>query len=349
MGNTDMLFQDKRVLITGGTGSLGRSLVQRIMSGRLGKPEALIIFSRDEDKQYAMELEWRQLRVATDAVFYDADTTLEFRIGDVRDYETVVRAVKESDIIIHAAALKQVPIGEYFPYESIKTNVLGTQNIIRALIEVSHHVDTVLSVSTDKACLPVNTYGMCKALEERLTVEANRQVPGTRFICVRYGNVANSRGSVIPLFRDQIAAGGPVTVTDAEMTRFMITMDESIDLIFDAIESARAGEIYVAASSSFKLGDLTAVMIGSADVPIKVIGGRPGDTRHECLISDEEAPRTVKRGKYFVISPVLPAQRGAAQLGPPLSGALSSADCVLSEAALRSYLARTGVTDAPRN
>ena len=178
------------MLITGGTGSLGRSLVRRIMSGGLGKPEALIIFSRDEDKQYAMELEWRNMTVGTDDVFYSADEKLNFHIGNVRDYEAVVRAVKGADVIIHAAALKQVPIGEYYPYESIKTNVLGTQNIIRAVVESENSVETVVGISTDKACKPVNTYGMCKALQERLIIEANRVVPKTRFICVRYGNVA---------------------------------------------------------------------------------------------------------------------------------------------------------------
>ncbi len=337
-----MIFQDKRVLITGGTGSLGRSLVQRIMSGRLGKPAALIIFSRDEDKQYAMELEWRHLRVATDAVFYDAGTTLEFRIGDVRDYETVVRAVKESDIIIHAAALKQVPIGEYFPYESIKTNVLGTQNIIRALIEVSHNVETVLSVSTDKACLPVNTYGMCKALEERLTVEANRQVPGTRFICVRYGNVANSRGSVMPLFRNQVAAGGPVTITSPEMTRFILSLDQAIEIIFDALRDGAPGDIYVPDIPSANIVDLATVMIADSGVKTRVSGIRPGEKHHEIMISEEEIPRTVKRGHYFVIRPVLPDQRGAPAEAPVLAHELSSADNVMTPGALRTFLSQGG-------
>ena len=337
------VFENKRVLITGGTGSLGRSLVKRIMRGGLGKPRALIVFSRDEDKQYAMELEWRHLKVATDAVFYDPAETLEFRIGDVRDYESVVRAVKESEIIIHAAALKQVPIGEYFPYESIKTNVLGTQNIIRAIIEVTNRVSTMLAVSTDKACLPVNTYGMCKALEERLTVEANRQAPDTRFIGVRYGNVAASRGSVIPIFSRQIAEGGPITVTDPEMTRFLISMDESIDLIFTALSEALSGEIYVADSPSFKLGDLAKAMIGEKDIGINIIGSRPGDTRHEWLVSEEETQRTIKRGSHFVIMPVFPDRRNQQVTEPVLKVGLSSTSNLLSVRDLKIWLNQLGM------
>jgi len=337
-----MIFKNKRVMITGGTGSLGRSLVKRIMRGGLGKPEALIVFSRDEDKQYAMELQWRDLKVATDAVFYNPAETLEFRIGDVRDYETVVRAVKESDIIIHAAALKQVPIGEYFPYESIKTNVLGTQNIIRALIEVPNRVSTMLSVSTDKACLPVNTYGMCKALEERLTVEANRQVPATRFIGVRYGNVADSRGSVIPLFREQISSGGPVTITSPDMTRFILSLDQATETVCDAIRDAQPGDIYVPDIPSATVVDLAAAMIGDKDIQTVVTGIRPGEKRHEIMLSEEEIPRTIRRGGYFVLQPVLPNQRSGGAATPVLERELSSADYVMTREELKAFLIQGG-------
>ena len=219
-----MIFRGKRVLITGGTGSLGRNLVRRIMTGEAGMPAKVVIFSRDEDKQYSMRLEWKNEKVATDDVAYrDADGILHFCIGDVRDYESVARSVSEVDIIIHAAALKQSPICEYFPYESLKTNVLGVQNVIRAVAEIKNSVEAVLAVSTDKACKPINVYGMCKAMQERLTIEANQRGLNTRFMCARYGNVAASRGSVIPLFREQIRNGGPVTLTRKEMTRFMLT------------------------------------------------------------------------------------------------------------------------------
>lgn len=337
-----MIFQDKRVLITGGTGSLGRNLVRGIMTGQWGTPKELIVFSRDEDKQYAMELEWKNLKAATDDIFYYNTEMLSFRIGDVRDYEAVVRAVKEAEIIIHAAALKQVPVGEYFPWESIKTNILGTQNIIRAILESSNNVATVLTVSTDKACKPVNTYGMCKAIQERLVVEANLLCPQTRFIGVRYGNVAASRGSVIPLFQEQIRKGGPVTVTSQDMTRFILTVDTANEIIFEAIRSAEAGDIYVPDLPSVNILDLTEVMIGPRKVDIKFIGVRPGEKIHEILISEEEIPRTIKRGDYYVIRPVLPKMRKRQIKKPILTEELSSADYTMSPSQVREFLEAGG-------
>ena len=298
-----MAFQDKTVLITGGTGSLGKSLVRRIMTGKYGKPRQIIVFSRDEDKQYAMELEWKNLTTATDAIFYQPDKILSFQIGDVRDYESVARVVKRADIIIHAAALKQVPIAENFPFECVKTNVFGIQNIIRAIIETSNSVSTLVSISTDKACKPVNTYGMCKAIQERLTIEANRLCPNTRFICVRYGNVAASRGSIIPLFKEQIKNGGPVTITLEDMTRFLLSLDTAIDTIVEAILYADRGEIYVPDLPSVKVLDMVKAMIGDRNIEIKTIGVRPGEKIHEILISEEEIPRTMKRGNHYVILP----------------------------------------------
>ena len=337
-----MIFQNKRVLITGGTGSLGKSLVRHIMTGRLGKPKQVIIFSRDEDKQYAMELEWKNLKVATDDVFYHADEILGFQIGDVRDYESVVRAVKQADIIIHAAAVEQVPISDSFPFESIKTNILGAQNIIRAILENDNHVDTVLAISTDKACKPVNTYGMCKAIQERLLVEANRLCPNTRFICTRYGNVAASRGSIIPLFQEQIKSGGPVTITREDMTRFYMSLDTAIDTITEAIRSAEPGDIYIPDLPSVKVLDLAAVMIGERKVKTKTIGVRPGEKIHEILISEEEIPRTIKRGKYYVILPILPNLRKHEIKKPVLDAELSSSTRCMSKRALKAFLQTGG-------
>jgi FlaA1/EpsC-like NDP-sugar epimerase len=333
-----MIFEGKRVLITGGTGSLGRELVTRIMSGRFGNPRQVIIYSRDEDKQYAMELEWRSMTVGTDDVFYSSDEKLDFHIGDVRDYEAVVRVVKSADIIIHAAALKQVPISEFYPFESIKTNVLGTQNIIRAIVESENTVETVLTVSTDKACKPVNTYGMCKALQERLTVEANRVIPKTRFVCVRYGNVAASRGSVIPLFREQIKKGGPVTLTNPEMTRYFMTVETATNVVFDAIRDGEPGDIYVPDLPSATVLELAEIMIGDQDIKTKIIGIRPGEKNHEVLISEEESPRTVKRGNYYIICPVLPKMRKVKIDKPVLVGELSSADAIMSRDELTKFL-----------
>lgn len=337
-----MIFQDKRVLITGGTGSLGKALVDRIMKGKFGKPKQVIIFSRDEDKQYNMELEWKNLKAATDDVFYHPDEILSFQIGDVRDYESVVRAVKKADIIIHAAALKQVPISEYFPFESVKTNILGIQNIIQAITETQNSVDTVLAISTDKACKPVNTYGMCKAIEERLVIEANRICPQTRFICVRYGNVAASRGSIIPLFQEQIRKGGPLTITTEDMTRFILSLDTAIDIIMQAFKFAEPGDTYVPDLPAVKVLDLAEIMIGKRDVAIIIIGVRPGEKIHEILISEEEIPRTVKRGDYYVICPVLPSLRRTEIKKPVLTGELSSADYCMSRNQLKSFLKNGG-------
>lgn len=337
-----MIFKDKTVLVTGGTGSLGRNLVRSIMKGKFGNPKQVIVFSRDEDKQYAMELEWRNLAVATDDIFYNPEEKLSFRIGDVRDYESVVRVVKEADMIIHAAALKQVPIGEFFPIESIKTNVLGTQNIIRAIVEVENKVETVLAISTDKACKPVNTYGMCKALQERLIIEANLIAPKTKFICVRYGNVAASRGSVIPLFVEQIKNGGPITITSPNMTRYLLTQETATNIIFDAISTSEAGDIYVPDLPSAKILDLAEIMIGNRSTEIKIIGIRPGEKIHEILISEEEIPRTIKKGDYYVICPVLPKLRKVEIKKPVLDNELSSADATMSKKELKEFLMKGG-------
>jgi len=340
-----MIFQDKTILITGGTGSLGRDLVRNIMTGKLGKPKQVIVFSRDEDKQYAMELEWRNIKVATDDIFYYDDELLSFRIGDVRDYESVVRVVKEAEIIVHAAALKQVPVGEYFPWETIKTNILGTQNIIRAIVENSNNVTTVLSISTDKACKPVNTYGMCKAIQERLVIEANLLCPQTKFICVRYGNVAASRGSVIPLFHEQIRNGGPVTVTSKEMTRFMLSVEAANTVIFEAIQSSEAGDIYVPDLPAVRISDLAEILIGDRNIDIKVIGVRPGEKIHEILVSEEEIPRTIKREDYYVICPVLPKIRKVKIEKPILTKELSSADYFMSKSQVHDFLKSGGYLD----
>ncbi len=337
-----MIFQDKSVLITGGTGSLGRSLVSSIMTGKLGKPRQLIVFSRDEDKQYAMELEWKNLKVATDDVFYYNRDVIGFRIGDVRDYESVVRVVKEADVIIHAAALKQVPVGEFFPWESVKTNILGTQNIIRAILEYGDRVETMLTISTDKACKPVNTYGMCKAVQERLVIEANLLCPKTRFICVRYGNVAASRGSMIPLFQEQIRSSGPVTITSKDMTRFILTLDVATSIVMDAIGSANPGDIFVPDLPAINILELVKAMIGKRKINIKFIGLRPGEKIHEILISEEEIPRTIKKGKYYVICPVLPKLRKITIKKPALTEELSSADYCMSGQDLRKFLQAEG-------
>src|SRR6266568_6477215 len=239
-------FDEKRILILGGTGSLGKTLVRRFLSGRAGDPAKIIIFSRDEAKQHFMRMEYQHKVAATDEIIYrNFQQKLEFRIGDVRDFHSVASVLRDVDIVFNAAALKQVPTCEYFPYEAVRTNVGGPENISLAIQQYNLPVETVVGVSTDKACMPINTMGMTKAIQERVFIQANIRCPSTRFICVRYGNVLASRGSVIPLFLDQIQNGGPVTLTVPGMTRFLLSLDQAADTVFAALREAQAGETYV--------------------------------------------------------------------------------------------------------
>ncbi|MFN3329460.1 MAG: polysaccharide biosynthesis protein, partial [Pyrinomonadaceae bacterium] len=192
-----MILQDKRILVTGGTGSLGQKLVRRLLTGEMGKPARITVFSRDEAKQHEMRLDFLHRKTATDEIIYEnSQQILHFRIGDVRDYPSLVAAMREADVVFNAAALKQVPTCEYAPFEAVQTNVIGAYNIVRAIRENNLKIETVVGISTDKACKPINVMGMTKALQERILIEANRDLPDTRFICVRYGNVIASRGSV---------------------------------------------------------------------------------------------------------------------------------------------------------
>lgn len=301
------MLTDKNVVVFGGTGSLGKLLVKRILSGECGKPKKLLIVSRDEAKQHFMRLEFQQLAVATDELFYhNYQRVLQFHIGDVRDYSSVRTAIRDADVVFNAAALKQVPACEYFPYEAVLTNIVGAENIARAIRENSLPVHTVIGVSTDKACKPVNVMGMTKAIQERIYGRANLDCPNTRFACVRYGNVLASRGSVIPLFHEQIACGGPVTITTATMTRFLLPLDHAVDTIFACQKGAKPGEIYVPKCPAANIRDLAEVMVGDADIEIKVIGIRPGEKEHESLVSDEESYRTTERDGYYVVQPILP-------------------------------------------
>ncbi|NHJ84792.1 MAG: NAD-dependent epimerase/dehydratase family protein [Asgard group archaeon] len=300
------MFDDKKILVTGGTGSLGKILVQRILSNELGRPKKLIIFSRDEAKQHFMRLKYMNLKKATDDVIYqDIDKTLKFIIGDVRDYSSVASAVKDADIIFNAAALKQVPSCEYFPFEAVKTNILGAQNIVRAIEENDFPVEMVVGVSTDKAVNPINVMGMTKAMMERILINANLR-SNTKFICVRYGNVLASRGSVIPFFLERIKNGEPVPITSPEMTRFFLNLDKAVDTIFTAIKKAKRGEIYIPQVASAKIIDLAEVLIDGRDIEIKIVGIRPGEKIHEVLISDEEINRTIERNNFYVIKPIIP-------------------------------------------
>lgn len=326
-----MIFEGKSILVIGGTGSLGKVLVRRIITDELGKPGKVIIMSRDEAKQQAMRVSYMHRKATTDEVIYNNfRQLLEFRIGNVRNYADVCSAVKDADFIINAAALKQVPLCEYFPEQALQTNCLGPVNIVRAIRENSYSVDTVVGISTDKACKPVNVMGMSKAIQERIFISANVLNLKTRFNCVRYGNVLASRGSVIPLFHEQIKAGGPVTVTDANMTRFLLSIDQAVDTIFAVITEGNAGEIYVPIVDSATVENMAKALIGSRKIETEIIGIRPGEKMHEILVSEEECHHVIKRGDYYVILPMLPELRTVNKKVPnALDSEFCSADNVL--------------------
>lgn len=333
------LFEGKRILVTGGTGSLGQVLTRRLMSGAEGTPESVTVFSRDEAKQHYMRLDFMHKHAATDEVIFEnSRQRLKFVIGDVRDYSSVLRVARDKDVIFAAAALKQVPSCEYFPWEAVRTNIEGAENLVRAIAQNDLPVETVMGISTDKACKPVNVMGMTKAIQERVYIEGNLRAPKTRFICARYGNVLASRGSVVPLFMDQIAAGGPVTITTADMTRFLLTLDDAVDTIFAAVRSAEAGETYIPRCPSAKMTDLAAYLIGDRPIETVITGIRPGEKIHEILLSEEEATRTVFGHEgYYALRPMLP------ELAPPvdapaLVGDYSSAGALMSQAELAHFL-----------
>lgn len=339
-----LLFKDKVVVITGGTGSLGQALTQRLLEREGDVPAKIVIFSRDEAKQHFIRLTYQQQVNATDDIIYrDFMQRVEFVIGDIRQYNTVCRLLKKADIVINAAALKQVPSCEYFPFEAVQTNIVGAENIVQAIAEHRLPVQTVVGISTDKACKPINVMGMTKAIQERIFVNANLRAPFTRFICVRYGNVLSSRGSVIPLFMEQIANGGPVTLTDEEMTRFLLPLDQAVDTIFAALQIAHPGEIIVPRIPAARILDVARVLIGERPIKIRVIGIRPGEKVHENLISSEEAFHTYERGDYFVIKPLLPELVIHEPNETPVKGEYSSAHPVMSCEEIKDLLSRYGL------
>ena len=326
-----MIFQNKTILVTGGTGSMGKTLVHRILTGELGMPRKIVVLSRDEAKQHDMRMSYLHKLVATDEVIYrNFMNVLEFRIGDVRNFADVCSAIKGADIVVNAAALKQVPACEYFPTQAVLTNCVGAANIVRAIEEHGYPVETVIGISTDKACKPVNVMGMTKSIQERIFIAANILNPNTRFICVRYGNVLASRGSVIPLFHDQIRKGGPLTVTVPDMTRFLLSLNQAVDTVFAAIREARRGETYVPNAPAATVINLAKTLIGNRALEIKITGIRPGEKMHEIMVSEEEANHCVKRGDYYAILPMLPELRENTMQEPnALTREFSSADTVL--------------------
>lgn len=284
-----MSLSGKVILITGGTGSFGKKFTEIVLKEH--DPKAIRIFSRGE----FLQLQMRQQ--------FNDDPRLRFFIGDVRDRDRLYRAMDGVDIVVHAAALKQVPACEYNPIEAVKTNIDGAINVINAAID--NEVEKVIAISTDKAVYPVNLYGATKLVAEKLFVQGNAYTGKhrTRFSVVRYGNVVGSRGSVIPLFLEQRRTG-KITITDERMTRFWITLEQGVRFVISCIERMKGGEIFVPKIPSMRIVDLADVIAPGAER--KIIGIRPGEKIHECLITEEEARHTREFDTYFVIEPEFP-------------------------------------------
>jgi UDP-N-acetylglucosamine 4,6-dehydratase len=286
------MLDGKSILVTGGTGSFGRRFVEVVL--RDHDPRKLIVFSRDELKQHEMRLRYTDI----------GDTPVRYFIGDVRDRSRLERAFQDVDIVVHAAALKQVPACEYNPFEAVQTNVNGTQNVIDAAIDKG--VSKVMAISTDKAVNPVNLYGATKLCAEKIVVQSNAYAGDrrTRLSCARYGNVLGSRGSVAPIFREQAAKNGRVTITDPRMTRFWITLDQGVEFVIGCIEAMHGGEIFVPKIPSMNLLDFAQALEPEAE--IEVIGIRPGEKLHEVLISEDESRDTLEFDDKYVVQPPHP-------------------------------------------
>lgn len=284
------LFKGKTLMITGGTGSFGNAVLNRFLKTDIGE---IRVFSRDEKKQDDMRHEF-QAKMPEEA------DKIKFYIGDVRELASVKAAMHGVDYIFHAAALKQVPSCEFFPMEAVKTNVIGTDNVLTAAIEEG--VKSVICLSTDKAAYPVNAMGITKALEERVAVAKSRTTSATKICCTRYGNVMCSRGSVIPLWIDQIRSGNPITITDGTMTRFIMSLEEAVDLVLFAFENGNNGDILVQKAPACTIqtqAEAVCELFGGNKESIKVIGIRHGEKMYETLLTNEECAKAVDMGEFY--------------------------------------------------
>lgn len=283
------LFKGKTLMITGGTGSFGNAVLNRFLQTDIGE---IRIFSRDEKKQDDMRHEFQ-------AKMPEAADKISFYIGDVRDLASVKNAMHGVDYIFHAAALKQVPSCEFFPIEAVKTNVIGTENVLTAAIEAGVH--SVVCLSTDKAAYPVNAMGTSKAMMEKVIVAKARTTKTTKINCTRYGNVMCSRGSVIPLWIEQIKAGNPITITEPTMTRFIMSLDEAVDLVLFAFENGMSGDILVQKAPACTIETLAKAVVElfCADAQIKVIGIRHGEKMYETLLTNEECAKATDMGQFY--------------------------------------------------
>ena len=283
------LFTNKTLMITGGTGSFGNAVLNRFLKTDIGE---IRIFSRDEKKQDDMRHEFQ-------AKYPEVSDKIKFFIGDVRDISSVKNAIHGVDYIFHAAALKQVPSCEFFPMEAVRTNVIGTDNVLTAAIEEG--VKSVICLSTDKAAYPVNAMGISKALEERVSVAKSRTTENTKICCTRYGNVMCSRGSVIPLWIDQIKQGNPITITEPSMTRFIMSLDEAVDLVLFAFEHGISGDILVQKAPACTIGVLAEAVkeLFDSKSEVRIIGMRHGEKMYETLLTNEECINAIDMGDFY--------------------------------------------------
>lgn len=284
------IFKDKTLLISGGTGSFGNAVLKRFLRTDIGE---IRIFSRDEKKQDDMRHEYQ-------AKYPDVAHKIKFYIGDVRSLESCRSAIPGTDFIFHAAALKQVPSCEFFPMEAVRTNVIGTDNVLTAAIEAK--VKAVICLSTDKAAYPINAMGITKAIEEKVAVAKSRYSGETKICCTRYGNVMCSRGSVIPLWIDQIRNGQPITLTEPSMTRFIMSLDEAVDLVLFAFEHGQSGDIFVQKAPACTIqtqAEAVCELFGGKKEDIKVIGIRHGEKMYETLLTKEECAKAVDMGDFY--------------------------------------------------
>ncbi|RLB59290.1 MAG: hypothetical protein DRI34_02350 [Deltaproteobacteria bacterium] len=327
-------FYGKRILVTGGTGTVGREIVRQLLAAR---PEVVRVLSRDETKQHQMEHELGQRR------------DIRLLIGDVRDLERLRLALEGIDLVFHCAALKHVKSCEYNPFEAVKTNIIGTQNVILAALD--HRVDKVILTSSDKAVNPTNAMGVSKLMAERLMTAANgmRGPRSTVFASVRFGNVVGSRGSVLPLFVEQIDNGGPITVTDPAMTRFVMSLRQAVTLVLKAAVLARGGEVFTLKMPSVRIIDLAEVLIerlaGGQAVAIRRVGRQPGEKLHEELLTAEEVSRSEMLEDMFVTYPALPSSRRLPFGGrrPPRRSYSSRSNGIIGRAEIRNFLEREGL------
>ena len=326
-------YRHKRILVTGGTGSIGSEIVRQLLTH---SPAVVRVFSRDDSKQ--ADLEQRLGR----------NPRLRYLIGDVRDRYRLKHAMQGIDVVFHAAALKHVPTCEYNPFEAVQTNAIGTQNVVQAALDAG--VARVVAISTDKAVNPVNTMGASKLLAERITVAAGQSIKHTRLCAVRFGNVVGSRGSLVPLIDGQLSRGGPVTVTDPDMTRFMMTIPDAVRLVLQAGVSTKGGEVFILKMPAVRVGDFVRAAIGllaprhglrPSAVRRTTIGARAGEKRHEELLTLEELPRTRDLGAMLVVSP--PWRPSKAKAPPARQIWLSDAAAHLGQDDLRKLLKRSGV------